>query len=502
MKGFKILAVLLALLTALSCFAACGDSGKNTETTTPDKDTSLPEQKLDEWGREYIDDNVPKNLTFAGEENNTLTFFTRSNDSYWAIEMDVDQTINDTVNDAIFYRNDTVEHRLGVTITQISQPFDFGGQWNQTLRNSVLTKSGDYQAAAIYASQSCGLATEGMYLDVNTLNYLDLDKPWWNQRSREELELFNTLYFLTGDIAISQLLNAGMITYNKKLLEIYYNDLDIYKLVDDYKWTIDKLYELSSSVHEDLNSSGMIDDGDVAGLVHWQYDSKDGGFVDLWVGALGISLTTKDESGIPQITVYNEHSIQAFEKLKKLCVENPGCLDQSKLSITKFGDSKALFSTNILKMCEGFRHMTDSYGALPLPMFDEEQGYYGTYSQNGCSLIVVCSALPEEQRDMVGATLELMAAESYRQVTPAYMEVCLRSKYSDSPDDARMYDLIVDGISMDFGYIYSSKNIGYMISLFRDLTSDFAKDYESNKILYETSLETLIDKLDEVSFVQ
>ena len=89
MKGFKILAVLLALLTALSCFAACGDSGKNTETTTPDKDTSLPEQKLDEWGREYIDDTVPKDLSFADKEDNTLTFFTRSNDSYWAIEMDI-----------------------------------------------------------------------------------------------------------------------------------------------------------------------------------------------------------------------------------------------------------------------------------------------------------------------------------------------------------------------------------------------------------------------------
>ena len=259
---------------------------------------------------------------------------------------------------------------------------------------------------------------------------------------------------------------------------------------------------MTCDVHEDINSSGMIDDGDLVGLVHWQYDSKDGGYIDLWVGALGISLTTKDASDIPQLTVYNDHSIQAFEKLKKLCVDNQGCLDQTKLSLTKFADSKALFSTNTLRDCEGFRNMSDPYGALPLPMFDEEQGYYGTYSQNGCSLIVVCSELPDEQRDMVGATLELLAAESYRRVTPAYMNVCLRSKYSDSPDDARMYDLIVDGISMDFGYIYSSKNIGYMISLFRDLTSDFAQNYEANKVLYETSLNTLIDKLDEVSFMQ
>lgn len=502
MKTVKLLAVILAVVSVFMCFASCGDNSSGQTDTTQPTGNLDSDKKLDDWGREYIEDSVPTELSFAGEKNNTITFFTRNNNSYWAMEMDVDKTINDTLNDAIFYRNIAVEDRLGVNITQVSQQFDYAGQWNQTLRNSVLTKSGDYQAAAIYASQSCGLATEGIYLDVNTLNYLDLDKPWWNQHSREELELFNTLYFLTGDIAITQLLNAGMITYNKDLFKIYYGGLDIYEIVDNYDWTIDKLYELTSNIHEDTNSNGMVDDGDTVGLVHWQYDSKDGGMMDLWVGALGISLTTKDESGIPYISVYNEHSIEAFEKLQKLCVDNTGCLGENTLKLTRFENSKALFSTNILKDCETFRSMTDSYGALPLPMFDKEQGYYGTYSQNGCSLIVVCSALPDEQRDMVGATLELMAAESYRQLTPAYMEVCLRSKYSDSHDDARMYDLIVNGITMDFGYIYSSKNIGYMISIFRDLTSDFAQNYEANKTLYEASLEELIDKLDEISFMQ
>ena len=502
MKTVKLLAVILSVVTVITCFASCGDNASEKVDTTITADNITPNKKVDDWGREYIEDSIPDGLSFSGKKNNTVTFFTRNNNSYWAMEMDTDQTINDTVNDAIFYRNTTVEERLGVTIAHISQPFDYAGQWNQTLRNAVLTRSGDFQAAAIYASQSCGLATEGMYLDVNSLNYLDLDKPWWNQQSREELELFNTLYFLTGDIAITQLLNAGMITYNKDLFKEYYGDLNIYEIVDNYDWTIDKLYELSSGIHEDMNSNGVIDDGDIVGLVHWQYDSKDGGMMDLWVGALGISLTTKDESGIPYISVYDEHSVDAFEKLKKLCVSNAGCLGQNTLELTKFENSKALFSTNILKDCETFRNMTDSYGALPLPMFDKEQGYYGTYSQNGCSLIVVCSALPDDQRDMVGATLELMAAESYRQVTPAYMEVCLRSKYSDSYDDARMYDLIVGGITMDFGYIYSSKNIGYMISIFRDLTSNFAQNYEANKILYETSLEELINKLDEISFIQ
>lgn len=501
MKMSKLICALLALLTVLGCLISCGGGQDATETeqTTETAATETEEEtkRLDEYGREYIEDDIPEDLTFKGAADNTVTFFAREAGVY-ALEMDCDELKEDTLNDAIYYRNVTVEERLGVTITQILQPWD-STTWNQTLRNAVLNRTGDYDAAAIYASQSSAMATEGVYLNVNELNYLNTDKPWWNQKAVSELELYGALYFLGGDIAITEVLNAGLIAFNKTLLEKYHPGVSLYEVVDNFDWTVDKLYELSSVVHEDLNTSGQIDDGDVIGITHWSCNSQNSGFMDLWLPAVGVAMTTPNSEGIPEITIYNDRSVLGFEKLKKLCTENPGGVPKTGLKQTTFVNGMALFSTNTPTHCEALREMKDAYGVLPLPMLNKEQGFYATYAQNACSLIVVCSGCPEERQDMIGATLELMAAESYRKVIPEYMEVCLRSKYSESPDDARMYDLVVDGITIDFGFVFSTKSIAGVGSLFRDLGADFVQAYEANKETYQTALEKLLGQLQEIS---
>lgn len=93
-----------------------------------------------------------------------------------------------------------------------------------------------------------------------------------------------------------------------------------------------------------------------------------------------------------------------------------------------------------------------------------------------------------------------MAAESYKQVTPVYFEICFQGKYSDEPEDAKVYDIILNSFMFDFGFCYSTKSLEGIGSLFRDLNVDIAQTYEANKIKYRTALDTLVDKLDDVSF--
>jgi hypothetical protein len=143
--------------------------------------------------------------------------------------------------------------------------------------------------------------------------------------------------------------------------------------------------------------------------------------------------------------------------------------------------------------------MQDDYGVLPMPKFDELQDDYHTTFANTASLIVVLSTCTATEK--VGATLELMAAEAYKQVTPAYFEICLQGKYSDEPQDAAMYDRILNGFVFSFGFCYSTKSLNGIGGLFRNVDSDMAQTYEANKIKYQTALEELIDKLDEISFM-
>lgn len=481
--------LVLALLMTVACFAACGDNGD---------DTTLPKPvggQEDETGRNAVKDTVPTDLKFGGE---TVTFFVRDDDEMWKNEIYVEKTTNDTLYDAIYYRNATVEQRLGVTIEQIGQAGNFvaSDSWNSTLRNAVLTKSGDYEAAAIYTSTGSALAVEGLYYNILDLPYINLNQPWWNQTIRDELTVFDTLYYLGGDIVVTQIANGMTMFFNKDLFTELYQaqNIDLYQTVDDGKWTIDYLNTLVSNAWIDENSDGVISDGDTVGFKNSDY----GGSMDAWIPAMGIKLTTMID-GYPVLTFYDEHTVEAFEKVKELHITNPGSLVTENAPNTSFVIGNQLFTRVSLGAGGGLRDMQDDYGVLPLPKFDEEQDDYYTTFDNTASLIVVLSTCKET--DKVGATLELMAAEAYKQVTPAYFEICLQGKYSDEPQDAEMYDRILKTFVFNFGFCYSTKSLEGIGALFRDLTGDIAQKYEENKIKYETALDSLLDKLDEISYM-
>ena len=482
---------MLSLLMLIACFAACGNGD---ETTLPTANGGEDEES----GRNAVKDSIPADLKFNGEK---VTFFVRNQDDLLKNEMDVDSTTNDTLFDAIYYRNTTVEDRLGVEITTVGQTGGSGSiatAWNSTLRNAVLTKSGDFDAAAIYASQSSVLAVEGLYFNVLDLPHIDFNKPWWNKGMHDELTLFDTLYFLGGDVAITQITRGYCMFYNKGLLTEFYKaqNINLYDVVDQGKWTIDYMGELVSNVWVDENSDGIISDGDTVGFLG--NPSGSDGQMDAWVPSMGINITTMVD-GYPELTFYNEHTVEAFEKVKNLYLNNTGTLSGTGFEQTKFAAGNQLFGRAQLNSGSTYRDMTDDYGVLPMPKFDEEQDDYHTTFHNSASLVVVLSTCQETEK--VGATLELIAAEGYKQVTPAYFEVCLQGKYSDSPEDAAMYDRIIKSMSYNFGFCYSTKSLEGVGSLFRNLTVDLAQTYEANKLKYETALETLIDKLDEISYV-
>ena len=503
MKRFaKLVSLLLTLALLLTSLIACGGA-KETETDPAgetESETAAPLETETGFDRNSVKDDIPETLNFSNADNNTITFFVRNDVPLWEKEMDVDEITDDTLYDAIYQRNRTVEQRLGVEITTISQSGNFTNrnEWNQTLRNAVNTKSGDFDASAIYMSTGSALATEGMYQNVLDFPNINLEKPWWNKSIQDELTLFDTLYYLAGDIAITETAVGATLFFNKDLLKEYYPDnMDLYQLVRDGEWTVDAMYDVIAPVWEDVNSDGEKSDGDVFG---YTIGIGDGSEMDAWVAALGINIT-EDVDGIPELSFYSERTISAFEKVQDLYLRNTGSYRAGGIKESTFTNGNSLFSLGKLETGSSFRDVTFQYGVVPLPKLDTDQESYRTICVNTASLVVILASLPAERREMVGATLELMAAESYKQVTPAFYDIVLKSKYSNAPDDAEMYDLILSSFTISFGYCYSTVSLGKIGSLFRDITIDLAQTYEANEEVYQTALETLIDKLDEVAFL-
>ena len=442
------------------------------------------------------EDTVPDSLNFSGEN---ITFLVRGDNDLWKNEMDTVSVGQHSLFDAVYYRNMTVENELGVGIVQISAPGDYSNHknWNSMLRNAVLTKSGDFDAAAIYASTGTALATEGMYYNVLDIPYLDLGQPWWNQSVTEGSKLFDTSYFLGGDIAYTQILNNVGVFYHTGLLERLYGRYDdIYKTVKNGEWTVDLMYDLAAGAWCDNDGNSILSKGDVIGFMPAEKTSNDWRN-DAWIPALGINIT-KTVGGYQKLDLYNEHTLEAFEKVKRLYKNCPGTLE-SDGTLTKFKRSEQLFYIDTLGAgAELMSAVNDgcTFGILPMPKFDKAQSEYKTTFSDNCSLIAVLSTC--DKTDALGATLELMASESYRQVRPVCYELCFGGIYRNNRDNSEMFDMLVDGAVFDFGFCYSQQSIGGVASIFRDIDADFVLKYEANKSKYESRLEELLDKLYEV----
>ena len=216
---------------------------------------------------------------------------------------------------------------------------------------------------------------------------------------------------------------------------------------------------------------------------------------DSWPIALDIYATTKNDKGIPELSFYNERTVNAFEKLESL-YSAPGTF----VGDAKFAEGKVLFYNQQFAYTDDLRDMEDEYGILPMPKYDEAQAEYATIPQNGHSMVTVTKTTNNPA--MVGAAVELLGAESYRQVTPVYFETTMKSKYLRSSDDAKMFDLIMANVKFNFGYVWSATKIGNVAQLMRDPSINLASTYASKEQSYKTNLEKLLTALEALGTAQ
>ena len=104
-----------------------------------------------------------------------------------------------------------------------------------------------------------------------------------------------------------------------------------------------------------------------------------------------------------------------------------------------------------------------------------------------------------EKLDVVGATMEAMAAQNYKKVSPAYFETALKVKYSRDDATSQMYDLIKQGLKFNFAFTFSAVS-GTLANIFVDMVRDnnenYVSKYESFKEKAETGLQKFYDDVE------
>ena len=498
----KIL-ILLCMILLCACSSNDKDNKNDKDSINPDNRTADIDAKKEEVPERPP--TVPESVNFKGE---TIKIFSyHAEDS---VEVNLEQAVN-LVEDVVYKKYMKVMGNINVNIEfgyPTPQDWSIDGYSNEVMR---LMMADDFDYDMIFGVQyMCQFLTGKEYLaNIHNLPYVDVTQPWWAKKYIDEITVGNdTLFFVTGDIGLGFVQSLSTMFYNKNMYTSLFGGEsdDLYNTVLNGDWTHDMMYELSKSAYRNLDGTGKVNrETDQFGAVVQRIALSDHYFY-----TMGPRVTIRDENGIPKINLGDEHSISVLEKVRKMFDDNIGALDltgsQAEDWIVEFTSGRVLFyPSSSISAAEGMTNMANDYGIIPMPKYDKNQVDY--LAQAHDSVPVFCVPSNATNYDMIGAVLEEMAYWAYTDVTPTYFNEALRFRYSRDESDvaSSMVDLIRDGATTDFGYVYglrivgklndfNNNGLGYVQRyLTRNPRTGIASYIEKGMAVWETKLAELVD---------
>ena len=242
----RTLSLLLVLLLTVP-FVSCGEGTAN-ETSADDTGTGETVTETDETLPAL---NLPEGLDFEGYTYKIYTF----DHSAYSIEHIAEDLNGDVLNDAIFNRNLDVSELLNVQLNAVINPWN-NEDFRANVMASVMSGSDDYDVFTGNMYNTTYLSAEGYFFNVNDAPYIDMDNPWWNKSSYDELSIGKNAYLLMGDMCLSNY-NLEAVFFNRDMVEDYDME-DPYTLAYENEWTIDKLISMTQDFYVDRNGTVTV----------------------------------------------------------------------------------------------------------------------------------------------------------------------------------------------------------------------------------------------------
>ncbi|MBQ2726229.1 MAG: hypothetical protein IJF78_11035 [Clostridia bacterium] len=305
----KTLCLILAALMLASSFVSCSD---NKAENTPDDTTAAAPIAGDTASAaetepevvETISDDLPE-ITFDGHEYIIYNSNPETNTWYTTVHVTFEEDTGEPITSAIFYRNIAVEDRFDIKITEVEH--------TAAEAKAVITAgtAEDMDLMLLDGGEAIGLIQGKMVYDYNTVNYINLDKPYWDQNARKYLSMAGKYYGGVGDFLTTTLDETVGLFFNRALLDAYQLE-DPYELVDNMKWTLDKFAEMGATVSNDTNGDGKYTDMDRYSLLGLRFN-----VYPMLIYGTGESYVKKDENDAPYISISTDRFISAFEKNRR-----------------------------------------------------------------------------------------------------------------------------------------------------------------------------------------
>ena len=450
-----MLAVVMLAITTISCGSNKTEDTAAATVASADISTDATTTAAVETTKDPNASDLPENLNY---NNETITVISR--DSDWVRdEIWVSEINGDVVNDAIFVRNSAVEDRLGVRIQNV---FESGGNYvvSDKVRTAVTAGSDEYDVLANSVYSTIMYSAENIFHNLYKCDYLDLEKPYWAQGFNTAASIGDAQYMCTGAAALT-LYRYMFVTFFNKNMVAEVDDVNLYDVVNQGKWTLDYQYELASKFYSDLNGDGKADDKDQYGFI-----CTNMAYIDPYWSSCQLPILSKDDNNVYTYSVDVERMSNALDKILKLWYGCEGShifesgstdADDQNTGTSAIAERRSATTTLRLVSVESddFRNMTDHYGIIPIPKMDETQNEYQTFLHDQFTAFGIVSTVVEDRLQMMGAFLESMAEESYKSLVPTYYELALKTKYVSDEESGQMLDMIYRSVYIDAGVLYT-----------------------------------------------
>jgi len=461
MKSQKIICLLLVMIMAFLPVIAssCGgeSSGNINETNTS---TDSPENKNDDTMKtdaeptKYVAGYLPEK-NYDGYEFRMVAY--DGTDWDLTTAANIEEETGDTVNDAIYKRNRLIEEKYNINFKQIGSPYYY--DLTSTFKKSTTAGSDDFDLCMLIARDAWATALTGTVVPVINLPYLDISQPWYVQEVNRHITINNKLYFAYSDECLNMFEFTICIMFNKKLVEDFALD-NMYNLVKNNKWTIDKFFEMSKGIVADLDGDGVMTDTDRYGILA----QNDMLYPNFWVSS-GIKTVNKDVDDLLVFTGDNEKLYNVLEKTYQnlfggdkiffdtfsdriTSYQHGGGDDIRRVATMQFEDNLGLFFVTMIGVIPTLRAMETDFGILPFPKYDEAQEKYYARVVDGW-INCVPNYAPNLERTSI--IMEALAVESRNYTIPAYFETALRTKHARDDESQEMLDIIHANRTMDLG---------------------------------------------------
>lgn len=485
--------ILTAIIMAAACFiTACSDTAETpvlvTETTSVETETEKALPDLPE-------------INYDGAEFRILVPEPGAGDwqDWGSRDVIAEEQNGETINDAVYSRNLYVEDKYGVNITGISKT-----DLANLTKKMVLAGTDDYHVVTNYVKSMISTITAGYLVDLNTVEYMDLSQPWYDQQCVKENTIMGKIYFVTGDMILIDDDATAALLFNKKLLSDY-NLESPYNYVNKNEWTYETFCSMWQNMGNDLNGNSKVDADDQFGFI-WQNDATIAFF-----HALNGRIASLDSDGFPVYNLENEACMNALTAVSKYLYNTDLVINLHDYSSTYkniyhelqdpiFTQNRALFNWVRMRVVENYRNMDADFGIMPMPKYDSNQEtYYHTVNSNTCNTIEIPNSSLVDT-EYVGIIIEAMSAESAYTVKEAYYEINLGTKITRDEESKAMLDIIFSTRIYDIGEIYNWGGIGDSIrGIMQKKSSDFASMITKANINVIKQLDKFIETFEKIT---